>query len=103
MRQGPWRFWSFHHFITDDGTRSVWISELLTAAPRPADINCDGIVDGADLGMILGLWWSTACTGCGADLNHDGVVDGADLGLLLPDFFSTTDPCCGTASSTHCP
>jgi len=45
----------------------------------PADLNGDGVVDGADLGLLLGQWESAGP----ADLNDDGVVDGADLGLLL--------------------
>lgn len=44
-----------------------------------ADLNCDGVVDGADLGMLLGGWGSSGP----GDLNGDGVVDGADLGSLL--------------------
>lgn len=47
----------------------------------PADFNRDGIVDGDDLGTLLGMWG--ACPSCAADLNDDGVVDGADLGELL--------------------
>jgi hypothetical protein len=43
------------------------------------DINGDGIVDGADLGMLLGAWGFGGAT----DLNSDGTTDGADLGLLL--------------------
>lgn len=46
-----------------------------------ADINCDGTVNGADLGLLLAGWG--ACPGCPADLNGDGVVDGSDLGILL--------------------
>ncbi len=45
---------------------------------HPADLNTDGRVDGADLGMLLGAW-STA----GGDVNGDGTTDGADLGTLL--------------------
>ncbi|HMN96131.1 MAG TPA: hypothetical protein PKC43_07450 [Phycisphaerales bacterium] len=45
----------------------------------PADLNGDGTVDGADLGLLLSSWGGTGS----ADLNNDGVVDGADLGLLL--------------------
>jgi hypothetical protein len=30
---------------------------------------------------MLGAWG--VCPGCAADLNTDGVVNGADLGLLL--------------------
>jgi len=47
---------------------------------EPADLNGDGIVDGADLGALLGAWGSTDPS---ADLNGDGIVDGADLGSLL--------------------
>jgi endonuclease/exonuclease/phosphatase family metal-dependent hydrolase len=45
------------------------------------DINGDGLVDGADLGLLL-LYFG-ACDGCPADLDGDGQVDSADLGLLL--------------------
>ena len=47
----------------------------------PGDINGDGLVNGADIGLLLGSWGS--CSGCPADLNGDGVVNGADIGLLL--------------------
>ncbi len=56
--------------------------EIATA--DPCDINGDGVINGADLGAMLGAWG--ACTDpadCPADLNGDGVVSGADLGLLL--------------------
>ncbi|MCA9286587.1 MAG: hypothetical protein KDA22_15285 [Phycisphaerales bacterium] len=44
-----------------------------------ADLEPDGIVNGADLGVLLGNWGESGC----GDLNLDGTVDGADLGLLL--------------------
>lgn len=43
------------------------------------DLNGDGLVDGADLGLMLVGWGS----GGPADLDGSGTVDGADLGLLL--------------------
>jgi hypothetical protein len=43
------------------------------------DLNNDGMVDGADLGMLLGGWGNPGAT----DLNGDGITDGADLGTLL--------------------
>jgi predicted outer membrane repeat protein len=44
------------------------------------DINDDGIVNGSDLGALLGAWGP----GSGAaDLNNDGIVNGSDLGALL--------------------
>ena len=48
--------------------------------PDPADINGDGIVDGADLARVLGAWGTD---GPGGDVNGDGIVDGADLALVL--------------------
>ncbi len=43
------------------------------------DLNNDGIVDGADLGILLGGWGQPGPS----DLNNDGTTDGADLGILL--------------------
>jgi hypothetical protein len=51
-------------------------------APCPADLDLNGAVDGADLGLMLGLWGNPDPV-LPADLNGDGIVDGADLGLLL--------------------
>lgn len=45
----------------------------------PGDLDGNGIVDGADLGVVLVRW---GLSGQG-DLNGDGVIDGADLGALL--------------------
>jgi hypothetical protein len=45
----------------------------------PADVNDDGLVDGADLGVLVGNWGGTGA----GDLDESGAVDGADLGLLL--------------------
>lgn len=60
----------------------AWIMPETQAPARPADLNGDGVVDGADLGLLL-LNWGKGGTG---DVNGDGVVDGADLGLLLQDW-----------------
>lgn len=49
----------------------------------PADINGDGVVDGADLTELLGRWGTSDDA---ADLNSDGLVDGADLARLLSDW-----------------
>lgn len=53
----------------------------LTLIAISSDLNNDGIVDGADLGLLLASWGR--CSGCPADLDGSGAVDGADLGLLL--------------------
>ncbi len=52
--------------------------------PCLPDLNGDGVVNGADLGLLLSAWGN--CTigfPCPADLDGDGLVGGADLGLLL--------------------
>jgi hypothetical protein len=52
-----------------------------------ADLNCDGVVDGADLLILLSEWGKCGePDDCPADLNGDGVVDGADLLILLSNW-----------------
>jgi len=49
------------------------------------DLNLDGVVNGADIALLLSV--ANTTTGCGnncsADLNGDGLVNGADIGLML--------------------
>lgn len=44
-----------------------------------ADLNHDGLVDGTDLGLLLGDWNGSGA----ADLDQSGGVDGTDMGILL--------------------
>ncbi|HMN97230.1 MAG TPA: M14 family metallocarboxypeptidase [Phycisphaerales bacterium] len=46
------------------------------------DLDRDGRVDGADLGILLGAWGSVG-PDLAADLDGDGSVGGGDLGILL--------------------
>lgn len=46
---------------------------------NPIDLNMDGFVDDADLGILLGNWGSDSL----GDLNNDMIIDDADLGILL--------------------
>lgn len=57
--------------------RGAWEVQLV-AVPCTGDLDGNGIVDGADLGLLLGGWGSSD-----GDLDGNGIVDGADLGLLL--------------------
>lgn len=68
-------FWSL---LYDVNTVTIKLDDIL---PCAADLNSDGIVNGADLGILLAAWGP--CKGCQADLNGDGEVGGADLGQLL--------------------
>jgi hypothetical protein len=72
---------SFVTGVHDDPV--VYRNELPTEfapaeSPCLADLNDDLVVDGADLGILLGAWGEAL-----GDLNGDGTTDGADLGLLL--------------------
>jgi type VI secretion system secreted protein VgrG len=58
----------------------VTIEDICSCVSAGPDFNQDGLVDGADLGHLLGAWGSNDCQ---SDQNGDGVVDGADLGMLL--------------------
>lgn len=48
-----------------------------------ADLNNDGVVNGADLGLLLANWGTGGPVG---DLNFDCTVNGADLGILLANW-----------------
>jgi subtilisin family serine protease len=61
----------------------------ISAPPIAGDLNGDGAVDAADLGILLAAWGPCPdCDAlpCPADLDYSCVVDGADLGLLLIDW-----------------
>ena len=60
------------------------ISILLNVTDTcPIDINNDGAVDTADLGILI-VFFGTA--NGHVDLNEDGIVDTADLGILIGAF-----------------
>lgn len=50
-----------------------------TNACAPADLDCSGTVNAADLAILLGEWGTAG----GADLNGDGTVEAQDLAILL--------------------
>ena len=47
------------------------------------DLNCDGAINGGDLGVMLALFGGNAPEG---DLNGDGQIDGGDIGILLANW-----------------
>ena len=53
---------------------------------RSADFNADGMVNGADMAMILQDWNATNFKDNPYDLNNNGVVDGGDLAILLDNW-----------------
>jgi hypothetical protein len=51
----------------------------------PGDINCDGVVNGIDLGAMAASWlqsWGSYGYDPRADINGDGAVNGLDLSIL---------------------
>lgn len=66
----------------DDALSSVAAAAVTWFVDLPAvfgDIDGNGVVNGADLGLLLGAWGTSGP----GDLNNDGVVNGSDLGALL--------------------
>ena len=51
-------------------------------APRTPDLNHDGVVNGTDLGLLLGLF-RTALPNNQGDLNYDLQLNGLDLVIML--------------------
>jgi hypothetical protein len=66
---------------------SQGIAVLTVMTDLPGDLDGDGDVDQADLGILLGDW---GCTGgdCVGDIDGDGDTDQADLGALLANYGS---------------
>lgn len=70
----------------DDGSAETDIGAYEASGDPglPGDLNNDGMVDGADLAILLAEWGPCPAKGlCPADLNGDGTIDGGDLGILL--------------------
>jgi subtilisin family serine protease len=67
------------------GRLDVLAALAATPSPLPADLDGDGSVGPADLGILLGAWGACAdCDGgCAADLDGDCAVGAQDLGILL--------------------
>jgi hypothetical protein len=65
-------------------------NEFLAECPpdcAPADLNCDGFVDGSDLLILLSEWGKCSDPDdCPADLDGNGAVDGSDLLILLSEW-----------------
>ena len=71
----------FLHTQDPLGLRSATVQEILTPYDfQEGDVNHDGIVNGADLALVLADW-NTAKPD--TDINADQLVNGADLALVL--------------------
>ncbi|MFO0874718.1 MAG: hypothetical protein U0575_12210 [Phycisphaerales bacterium] len=88
---GVSRIWGGIHPMADDlpgritgdkvGKRAFARAQaLFEGLAKSPDLNGDGVVDGADLGLFVSEWGNSGGPG---DINGDGMVDGADMGILL--------------------
>lgn len=73
---------------SEDANDNVIPDECEQSPVITGDLDGDGDVDGADLGLLLGTWGPAApppggAQGGFADFDESGEVDGADLGVLL--------------------
>jgi hypothetical protein len=65
--------------ITEAGLDDFSITATVCTPPCIGDMDLNGVVNGADMGIMLAGWGGTG----NADLDGNGVVNGADLGTLL--------------------
>ena len=72
--------WSLFAFGANTCTQIAQYAVIIERAQCTGDLDGSGVVDGADLGGLLGAWGTP---GSPADLDGDGTVGGADLGVLL--------------------
>ena len=64
---------------TEAGVDDFFISVATCVNPCTGDLDGNGVVNGADLGMVLAGWGTAGSS----DLDGNGTTNGADLGLLL--------------------
>ncbi|MFG0258321.1 MAG: hypothetical protein ACF8GE_10505 [Phycisphaerales bacterium JB043] len=76
----PTTAWAFRLGLMPALAAKPAMSTSITAFDTcPMDFARDGVIGGADLGLLLGNWGNPGAT----DLNGDGTTNGADLGLFL--------------------
>lgn len=62
----------------------VLVFGLESTPSLPGDLNGDGRINSADIGLLIAAWGT--CSGCPADLDGNEVVNAADLGLQIADW-----------------
>jgi len=72
----------------DPTTPWTGVSETPGVSAVPGDLTCDGIVNGADLLVLLGSWGvcPSEPVACIADLDDNGTINGGDLLILLSNW-----------------
>ena len=70
---------SYSLSVVANGIPSSSVPFVVTASACLPDLNADGLVNGADLAVLLGAWGTSGP----GDFNGSGTVDGADLATML--------------------
>ncbi len=79
----------YYNTLINSGTIDFPANVIPLAAPCPADLNNDGLVDDADFSIFVVAYDILDCAdptmpaGCPADLNADGVVDDLDFQVFV--------------------
>jgi hypothetical protein len=76
----PGKVYTWSTSITSTQSTSVTV-KVAGITPCPGELTGDGVIDAADLAVLLGAWGP--CLACDADLTTDSFVDAADLAILL--------------------
>ncbi|MCH2160453.1 MAG: hypothetical protein MK085_01130 [Phycisphaerales bacterium] len=93
--EGPSYDLNITRWAYEDSGAPILVGQV-PVQPCVGNLNNDGSVNAADLGLLLSAWGDCPKAGdCAADLNGDWSVDAADLGLLLSFWGDCPDPCDG--------
>lgn len=73
--------------VINSADLSIMLGEFGLSGPGlVSDMNCDGIVNTSDLLMFLGVYGTTCCKG---DMDYDGTITQADLSIWLGYYSSS--------------
>ena len=74
--------------VAERTAAAAYLRGLLAPGACAGDVNDDGLVNGADLSVLLAGFGTCVMNRTSADFNADGTINGADLSVLLSNFGS---------------
>jgi hypothetical protein len=83
----PCVFWGHHEWTDATNSWRTWVARYENY--NDADLNRDGTVNQADLGVLLADWGCTS--DCVGDIDGDDDTDQSDLGILLANWGDTCE------------
>ncbi len=83
----PCVFWGHHEWTDSTSSWRTWVARYENY--NDADLNRDGTVNQADLGILLADWGCTS--DCVGDIDGDDDTDQSDLGILLANWGDTCE------------